>query len=118
MIIDAKQYAGLCSCGREHQMATAFSVVEAGCLPKLGEYMQANGLNGKTVAVYDENGKGWIIQACSNGTIYLLDGLTGDVVNTLAVNGVIEGSPAVYGDTMVIGTTGKGTSYIYGIKIK
>ncbi len=69
------------------------------------------------VAVYDEAGKGWIIQACSNGTIYLLDGLTGDVVNTLAVNGVIEGSPAVYGDTMVIGTTGKDTSYIYGIKI-
>lgn len=55
MIIDAKQYAGLCSCGREHQMATAFSVVEAGCLPKLRDYMQANGLSGKTVAVYDEN---------------------------------------------------------------
>ncbi len=69
------------------------------------------------VAVYDEAGKGWIIQACSNGTIYLMDGLTGDVVNTLQVNGVIEGSPAVYGDMMVIGTTGKDTSYIYGIKI-
>lgn len=69
------------------------------------------------VAVYDENGKGWIIQACSNGTIYLMDGLTGSVINTLQVNGVIEGSPAVYGDTLVIGTTGKGASYIYGIKI-
>ncbi len=69
------------------------------------------------VAVYDANGKGWIIQACSNGTIYLLDGLNGETVNTLAVNGVIEGSPAVYGDMLVIGTTGKNTSYIYGIKI-
>ncbi len=69
------------------------------------------------VAVYDENGQGWIIQACSNGTIYLLDGLTGKEISTLQVNGVIEGSPAVYGDTMVIGTTGKGTSYIYGVKI-
>ena len=69
------------------------------------------------VAVYDEAGRGWIIQACSNGTIYLMDGLTGDVINTLAVNGVIEGSPAVYGDMMVIGTTGKDSSYIYGIKI-
>jgi len=69
------------------------------------------------VAVYDEAGRGWIIQACSNGTIYLMDGLTGDVINTLAVNGVIEGSPAVYGDMMVIGTTGKDGSYIYGIKI-
>ena len=69
------------------------------------------------VAVYDKAGKGWIIQACSNGTIYLLDGLTGKEINTLQVSGVIEGSPAVYGDTMVIGTTGKDTSYIYGIKI-
>nr|MBR4280618.1 hypothetical protein [Clostridia bacterium] len=69
------------------------------------------------VAVYDENGKGWIIQACSNGLITLMDGLTGETINTLQVNGVIEGSPAVYGDTMVIGTTGKDTSYIYGIKI-
>ena len=69
------------------------------------------------VAVYDDEGTGWIIQACSNGTIYLLDGLTGETVNTLAVSGVIEGSPAVYGDMMVIGTTGKDTSYIYGIKI-
>ncbi len=70
------------------------------------------------VAVYDEAGNGWIIQACSNGTIYLMDGLTGNVINTLAVSGVIEGSPAVYGDMMVIGTTGKDTSYIYGIQIK
>lgn len=69
------------------------------------------------VAVYDENGQGWIIQACSNGTIYLLDGLTGKEISTLQVSGVIEGSPAVYGDTLVIGTTGKDTSYIYGIKI-
>ena len=69
------------------------------------------------VAVYDADGKGWIIQACSNGAIYLMDGLTGSVINTLQVNGVIEGSPAVYGDMMVIGTTGKDSSYIYGIKI-
>ena len=69
------------------------------------------------MAVYDAEGEGWIIQACSNGTIYLLDGMTGKEISTLQVSGVIEGSPAVYGDTMVIGTTGKDTSYIYGIKI-
>ncbi len=69
------------------------------------------------VAVYGEDGKGWIIQACSNGLITLMDGLTGETVNTLQVSGVIEGSPAVYDDTLVIGTTGKDTSYIYGIKI-
>ncbi len=70
------------------------------------------------VAVYDKEGRGWIIQATSTGTLYLLDGLTGAEIATLQVNGTIEASPAVYGDTLVIGTTGKGTSYIYGIKIK
>ncbi len=69
------------------------------------------------VAVYDEAGRGWIIQACSNGTLYLMDGLTGEVINTLQVNGVIEGSPAVYYNTLVIGTTGKDKSYIYGIAL-
>ncbi len=69
------------------------------------------------VAVYAEDGQGWIIQACSNGTLCLLDGLTGETINTLQVNGVIEGSPAVYYNTLVIGTTGKDTTYIYGIEL-
>ncbi len=70
------------------------------------------------VAVYNSDGQGWIIQASTTGLLYLLDGLTGQVVNTLQLTGTIEGSPAVYGDTLVIGTTGKGTSFIYGVKIK
>ncbi|MDD6051899.1 MAG: PQQ-binding-like beta-propeller repeat protein [Clostridiales bacterium] len=69
------------------------------------------------VAVYSDTGEGWIIQACSDGTIYLLDGLTGADISTLQVDGVIEGSPAVYGNMMVIGTTGKDSSYIYGIML-
>ena len=36
----------------------------------------------------------------------------------LKVEGTIEGSPAVYGSTMVIGTTGKNTSFIYGISLE
>ena len=70
------------------------------------------------VAVYSEDSQGWIIQCCSNGTIYLLDGLTGATVSTLQVAGIIEGSPAVYGDTMVFGTTGKEHSVIYAIKLQ
>ncbi len=70
------------------------------------------------VAVYSETGKGWIIQASGNGTLYLMDGLTGEVINTLEVEGTIEGSPAVYGSTLVIGTTGKKTSFIYGITLE
>ena len=70
------------------------------------------------VAVYDEDGHGWIIQCEQNGTIHLLDGRSGTELNTLKVNGEIEASPAVYDDMMVIGTTGKGTSFIYGIQIR
>ncbi len=70
------------------------------------------------VAVYNDEGKGWIIQAASDGMIELLDGLTGAVVGQLKIEGTITASPAVYKDTMVIGTTGKGTSYIYGIILK
>ena len=35
----------------------------------------------------------------------------------LALEGTIEASPAVYKDMLVIGTTGKNTSYIYGVKL-
>lgn len=70
------------------------------------------------VAVYTENGEARIIQCDSDGNIYLLDGLTGSLVSTLKVEGNIEGSPAVYMDTMVVGTTGKNTSYIYGITLQ
>lgn len=69
------------------------------------------------VAVYDKEGNGWIIQCMENGTVELLEGLTGKPVATLQVEGQIEASPAVYGDMMVVGTTGKGTSYIYGIRV-
>ena len=34
------------------------------------------------------------------------------------IDGEIEASPAVYNNMLVIGTTGKGTSYIYGIRIQ
>lgn len=67
------------------------------------------------VAVYNEYGKGWIVQAASDGHVYLLDGLSGELVNELELDGTIAASPAVYGNIMVLSTTGKNTSYIYGI---
>lgn len=55
MVIDSKQYNGLCSCGKNHKMATEFCLIESGCLKKLGVYMEKYGLQGYCVAVYDEN---------------------------------------------------------------
>ena len=69
------------------------------------------------VAVYTEEGDARIIQCLSDGTILMLDGPTGSVIASLKVDGEIEGSPAVYNKTMVVGTTGKGTSFIYGITL-
>ncbi len=70
------------------------------------------------VAVYDENGSGWIIQASSDGTLSLLDGQNGTLVYSMTIEGTINGSPAVYDDILVIGTQGKDTSFIYGIKLQ
>ena len=86
-----------------------------------GKVVWAKSLGGycysSPVAVYNENGKGWIIQATSDGVLMLLDGLTGETINTLQLNGTIEASPAVYQNMLLIGTTGKGTSFLYGVKI-
>ena len=70
------------------------------------------------VAVYTDQGEGYIIQAASDGNLYLLDGQSGSVVYTLGLDGAINASPAVYKDTLVIGTQGKDTSYIYGIALR
>ena len=36
----------------------------------------------------------------------------------MKLNAEIEASPAAYGNTMVIGTTGKNTSFVYGIELE
>lgn len=55
MIIDSKQYNGLCSCGKNHEMATEFCLIESGCLKDVFAYISRYGLKGYCVAVYDEN---------------------------------------------------------------
>ena len=88
---------------------------------KTGQVRWAKALGDRSesspIAVYNESGKGWIIQCVENGTILLLDGLTGETVDELQIEGTIKASPAAYHNVMVIGTTGKGTSYVYGINI-
>ncbi len=70
------------------------------------------------VAVYDEEGRGWIIQCAADGTLTLMDGKTGQNITSLKINGEIEASPAVYDDMLIIGTTGRKTSFVYGIRIQ
>ena len=87
-----------------------------------GKVVWARGLSSYSysspVAVFDENGDGWIVQAANDGTILLLDGQTGKEVTSLQVEGTIDASPAVYNGTLVIGTSSSKGSNIYGIAIK
>ncbi len=57
------------------------------------------------VCVYNSDGTGKVLYCSSDGNMYLLDGLTGEVHSTLSLSeGVIEASPAVYNNLAVIGT--------------
>lgn len=70
------------------------------------------------VAVYNENGDAWIIQGDSAGKMHLMDGQSGMVLNTLMLDGSIEGSPAVYNNMLVVGTSNSDGSSLYGIRIQ
>lgn len=70
------------------------------------------------LALYDEAGNGWIIQCEQSGKVHLLDGLSGEELSGLELDGEIMASPAAYNNVVVIGTTGKKTSFVYGIEVK
>lgn len=78
--------------------------------------MEADSIS-SPVAVYNAAGEAWVIQADGDGTLYLLDGVTGKVRNTLNLGGEVEASPAVYNDILVIGTCSK-DAYMYAIKLQ
>lgn len=65
--------------------------------------------------VYDEAGKGYIIFCTAGGYMYLLDGRTKEKLDAIDLGGNIESSPAVYDNTIVVGTR---RQLIYGITMK
>ena len=66
------------------------------------------------VAVYDSDGKGYIIYGTSGGYIYLLDGLTKQKLDSVDLGGNIESTPAVFENTVVVGTR---SQLIYGLNM-
>jgi len=78
----------------------------------------ANFSHSSPVAVYNDQGDAWVIQGDSAGVIQMLDGQTGSVLTSLQLEGAIDASPAVYNDILVVGTSKKGGSHIYGIALK
>ncbi len=67
------------------------------------------------VAVYTPEGKAYIVQCDSVGNMYLIDGREGKILDTISLETNIEASPAVFGDTVVVGTRGQ---KIYAVKIR
>ena len=67
------------------------------------------------VAVYDEDGTGYVVVCDSAGYATFLDGTTGRVLDTEYLGGLVEASPAVYEDMLVVGTR---LRQICGVKIK
>ena len=76
------------------------------------------------VAVYNEAGEAWLVQAEQNGKLNLMNASTGAIVSSLQLTADAEGaqlelraSPAVYGNLLVIGSTGKEAGGVYCVKI-
>lgn len=68
------------------------------------------------VAVYDASGTGYVILCDSDGNMFLMDGATGEMYDKINLGGSnIESSPAVFENTIVVGTRGQ---KIYGIMLK
>lgn len=67
------------------------------------------------VAVYDAEGKAYLLQGDSAGTLHLLDARTGTLLDQLALGAKYRGQPAVVGNTLVVGTRGM---KIFGIELQ
>ncbi len=68
------------------------------------------------VCVYNTFGKDEVLYARSDSKLLMVDGLTGETDSELELgSGNIEASPAVYNDTLVLGTRGNN---IFGVKLK
>lgn len=66
------------------------------------------------VAVYSEDGKAYMIICDSVGNALLIDGKTGNTLDSIALGSNVEASPVVFNDMLVVGTRGQ---KVYGIKI-
>ncbi len=66
--------------------------------------------------IYDKaTGKGYVIIGDVNGKLFLLDGLTGKLCDTIQLNGTIEASPAIYNNTILLGSR---NCTVYALEIK
>lgn len=70
---------------------------------------------GSPTIVYDRNGDGYLLFGTLYGTLCLMDGATGEILDTMDMGAHMESTVAAYGNHIVIGTR---TNYIYGITLE
>ena len=78
------------------------------------EYQTATYAWSSPVCIYRPDGKGYLIYCTADGRMRLLDGLTGEQLDSIPLDGTIEASPAVYGNVAVIGTR---SNKAWGVRI-
>lgn len=57
-----------------------------------------------TVTMYSQTGAVYLVQCCSNGDVLLLNAANGVCLDTVSLGTTLEATPAVYGNTLVVGT--------------
>lgn len=57
-----------------------------------------------TVTMYSQIGAVYLIQCCSDGTILLFNAANGTLLDSVSLNTTLEATPAVFGNTIVVGT--------------
>lgn len=86
---------------------------------KTGEVVWQNSMPNYTwsspTAVYTQSGKAYIVICDSIGRVSLLDGTTGNILDTVELGSNIEASPAVFENTVVVGTRGQ---KIYALNVE
>jgi len=66
------------------------------------------------VALYTEDGTGYIFQADARGNCYLMNGATGEVLNTVSLKQTTEASPIAFGNHILLGT--RSAMYLFEIQ--
>lgn len=66
------------------------------------------------VALYTEDGTGYIFQADARGNCYLMNGATGEVMNTVSLKQTTEASPIAFGNHILLGT--RSAMYLFEIQ--
>jgi hypothetical protein len=67
------------------------------------------------IATYSTMGKSYIIQCDSTGKTFLIEGISGKILDTIDLEANVEGSPAAFNNINVVGTRG---GRIIGFQVK